>query len=72
MDGKGPAIVSGSSAGPMAVTKRDADMYLVYGVDLDAYPALGRLDFSAIARSGDGYSPKLLDVADLMPSMERM
>ena len=66
MDGKGPRLVSADEMEDMVITKQKASVYLVYEADLNAIPALGELDFTPITKSGDSYSPHLLDIKSLI------
>ena len=50
----------------MVTTKQGASVYLVYEADLNAIPALGELDFTPITKSGDSYSPHLLNIKSLI------
>ena len=66
MNGKGPRLVSSNEMEDMVTTKKGASVYLVYQADLNAIPALGELDFTPITKSGDSYSPHLLDIKSLI------
>ena len=68
MDGKGPrlATISANKMKDVVTTKEGASVYLVYQADLNAIPELGELDFSPITKSGDSYSPHLLDIKSLI------
>ncbi len=70
MDGKGPNIVYGKSVKDMATTKKDAEMYLVYDVELSPQPVFGKLDFTPIIRDGDSYSPHLINISTLISYSE--
>ena len=65
-DGKGPKLIPAHGAPPMAVTKKDEDLYLVYSVDLRLQFYLGELDLSLIAKGGDSYSPQLMPLSKLI------
>ena len=66
MDGKGPRLVSSNEMEDMVTTKKGASVYLVYQADLNAIPELGELDFTPITKSGDSYSPHLLNIKSLI------
>ena len=65
-DGKGPKLIPANGASPMAVTKKDEDLYLVYSVDLRLQFYLGELDLSFITKGGDSYSPQLMPLSKLI------
>ncbi|MDD6075923.1 MAG: restriction endonuclease, partial [Bacteroidales bacterium] len=66
MNGKGPRLISADEMTDMVTTKKGASVYLVYQTDLKAIPALGELDFTPITKSGDSYSPHLLNIKSLI------
>ena len=66
MNGKGPRLISADEIKDMVTTKKGASVYLVYQADLNAIPALGELDFTPITKSGDSYSPHLLNIKSLI------
>jgi hypothetical protein len=65
-DGAGPKLVPAGDAEPMAVTKQDEQLYLVYQIDPRLKFYLGELDFSAATKDGKGYNPQLLPVSKLV------
>jgi len=66
VDGKGPRLISANEMTDMVTTKKGASIYLVYHAELNVFPALGELDFTPIAKSGDSYSPHLLPINSLI------
>lgn len=69
-DGTGPKLIPASNMEPMVLTKKDESLYLVYQVDTSVKYYVGELDLSPIAKSGDGYSPHLMPLANLIKSQE--
>ena len=66
MNGKGPRLISANEMTDMVTTKQKASVYLVYQADLNTIPELGELDFTPITKSGDSYSPHLLNIKSLI------
>ena len=66
VDGKGPRLISANEMTDMVTTKKGASIYLVYNAELNVIPAFGELDFSPITKSGDSYSPHLLQIKGLI------
>ncbi len=64
-NGVGPKLVAKAEIEEMLVTKKDAELYLVYDVNTSITLILGDLDFTAITSSGDSYSPHLLPIEQL-------
>ncbi len=64
-NGVGPKLVAKAEIEEMFVTKKDAELYLVYDVDTSITLILGDLDFSVITSSGDSYSPHLIPIEGL-------
>ena len=58
-----PRLISGSEGIDMMVTKKDEPLYLVYKIDTSIDVKTGSLDFSAITKGGDGYSPHLVPLS---------
>ena len=66
LDDKGPKLVPKSKVEPMVMTKQEEDLYLVYQVDLSVKLYVGELDFSAVTKGGDSYSPKLMPLKNIL------
>ncbi len=64
-DGKRPKLIPGNAAGPMVVTKKDEDLYLVHQINTLVSYYLDELDLSEVIKGGEGYNPQLVPLSKL-------